>query len=65
MNRKPDSDLYPPYSDDYHRDMLEWKNETGCDHGECDCDHYLVKGTCKYEEGAIIDNAKKNPNVKF
>ncbi len=64
MERKPDSDLYPPYSADYYRDMEAWKNQTGCDPENCDC-QYLAKGTCKHEKGAIMDYCKKYPTVKF
>ena len=64
MNKKPDSDLYPPYSHDYYEDMETWKAQTGCDPDNCGC-QFMVKGTCQFEEGAIIDNSKRHPEVIF
>jgi len=65
MKNRPDSDLYPPYSDDYFNDMKTWKEQTGCKHPTCDCTLKLVKGSCQFESEAIIDLTKTYPEIIF
>lgn len=65
MNLKPDSDYYPPYSNDYFEDLEKWKKETGCNPSKCDCNITVIKGSCKYDKDAIRDITRLQDGLIF
>jgi hypothetical protein len=62
LKNKPDPDLYPPYSDDYNRDMKRWVEENkSCRYPHCVC----IGDECNAVKFNLKNGTVVYPNVMF